>query len=97
MGFACEIVNFLCINRLSCLALCFDLIKKSAALYESLPSFHEIMYPVKILLTQHVPVNEYPEKLQVCISQDLNNQYVCFINKFWGLHLCVNQEPKCKH
>ncbi|XP_005148574.2 nucleolar protein 14 [Melopsittacus undulatus] len=50
--------------RLSCLALCFDLIKKCTALYESLPSFHEIMHPVRILLTQHVPVNEYPEKLQ---------------------------------
>ncbi|NXH16719.1 NOP14 protein, partial [Bucco capensis] len=50
--------------RLSCLALCFDLIKKSAALYESLPSFHEIMHPVRILLTQHVPVNEYPEQMQ---------------------------------
>ncbi|XP_051654301.1 nucleolar protein 14 [Manacus candei] len=50
--------------RLSCLALCFDLIKKCAALYESLPSFHEIMHPVRILLTQHVPMNEYPEKMQ---------------------------------
>uniref|UniRef100_A0A8D2PME4 NOP14 nucleolar protein n=1 Tax=Zosterops lateralis melanops TaxID=1220523 RepID=A0A8D2PME4_ZOSLA len=51
-------------TRLSCLALCFDLIKKCAALYESLPSFHEIMHPIRILLTQHVPVNEYPEKMQ---------------------------------
>ncbi|NWV76033.1 NOP14 protein, partial [Dasyornis broadbenti] len=50
--------------RLSCLALCCDLIKKCAALYESLPSFHEIMHPVRILLTKHVPVNEYPEKMQ---------------------------------
>ncbi|XP_063192164.1 nucleolar protein 14 [Chroicocephalus ridibundus] len=50
--------------RLSCLALCFDLIKKCAALYESLPSFHEIMHPVRTLLTQHVPVNEYPEQMQ---------------------------------
>ncbi|KAM6401648.1 nucleolar protein 14 [Pluvialis apricaria] len=50
--------------RLSCLALCFDLIKKCATLYESLPSFHEIMHPVKIVLTQHVPVNEYPEQMQ---------------------------------
>uniref|UniRef100_A0A8C0BVG8 NOP14 nucleolar protein n=1 Tax=Buteo japonicus TaxID=224669 RepID=A0A8C0BVG8_9AVES len=40
--------------RLSCLALCFDLIKKCASLYESLPSFHEIMHPVRILLAQHV-------------------------------------------
>ncbi|NXQ63016.1 NOP14 protein, partial [Anthoscopus minutus] len=51
-------------TRLSCLALCFDLIKKCAALYEPLPSFHEIMHPIRILLTQHVPVNEYPEKMQ---------------------------------
>ncbi|XP_009908384.1 nucleolar protein 14 [Dryobates pubescens] len=50
--------------RLSCLALCFDLIKKCAALYESLPSFHEIMHPVRILLTQHLPVNDYPEQMQ---------------------------------
>uniref|UniRef100_A0A663LPB6 NOP14 nucleolar protein n=1 Tax=Athene cunicularia TaxID=194338 RepID=A0A663LPB6_ATHCN len=50
--------------RLSCLAMCFDLIKKCAVLYESLPSFHEIMHPVRILLTQHVLVNEYPEKMQ---------------------------------
>ncbi|NXO81553.1 NOP14 protein, partial [Sitta europaea] len=50
-------------TRLSCLALCFDLIKKCAALYESLPSFHEIMHPVRILLTQCVPVNDYPEKM----------------------------------
>ncbi|KAM6361601.1 nucleolar protein 14 isoform 2-T2 [Alca torda] len=50
--------------RLSCLALCFDLIKKCAALYESLPSFHEVMHPVRTLLTQHVPVNEYPEQMQ---------------------------------
>ncbi|NXH73973.1 NOP14 protein, partial [Hydrobates tethys] len=50
--------------RLSCLALCFDLIKKCAALYESLPSFHEIMRPVRILLTQHLPVNEHPEQMQ---------------------------------
>ncbi|XP_074760508.1 nucleolar protein 14 [Athene noctua] len=50
--------------RLSCLAMCFDLIKKCAVLYESLPSFHEVMHPVRILLTQHVLVNEYPEKMQ---------------------------------
>ncbi|NXN33045.1 NOP14 protein, partial [Nycticryphes semicollaris] len=50
--------------RLSCLALCFDLIKKCAVLYESLPSFHEIMHPVRILLTQCAPVKEYPAQMQ---------------------------------
>ncbi|NXC42691.1 NOP14 protein, partial [Penelope pileata] len=50
--------------RLSCLALCFDLIKRCAVLYESLPSFHEIMRPIRVLLAQHVSVNEYPEQMQ---------------------------------
>ncbi|NWW53218.1 NOP14 protein, partial [Pedionomus torquatus] len=50
--------------RLSCLALCFDLIKKCAVLYESLPSFHEIMHPIRILLKQHIPVKEYPAQMQ---------------------------------
>uniref|UniRef100_A0A8B9IWH4 NOP14 nucleolar protein n=1 Tax=Amazona collaria TaxID=241587 RepID=A0A8B9IWH4_9PSIT len=45
--------------RLSCLALCFDLIKKCTALYESLPSFHEIMHPVRIVLTQHLLKSEF--------------------------------------
>ncbi|XP_008946378.1 PREDICTED: nucleolar protein 14 [Merops nubicus] len=50
--------------RLSCLALCFDLIKKCAVLYEPLSSFHEIMHPIRVVLTQHMPVDEYPEKMQ---------------------------------
>ncbi|NWJ09414.1 NOP14 protein, partial [Crypturellus undulatus] len=57
--------------RLSCLALCFDLIKKCAALYESLPSFHEIMHSVRILLTQHLPVSQYPEQMQECYNSAL--------------------------
>ncbi|CAM5141856.1 unnamed protein product [Natator depressus] len=50
--------------RLSCLAVCLDLIKKCAALYESLSSFHEIMQPIRALLTEHIPVSEYPKQLQ---------------------------------
>ncbi|XP_015718376.1 nucleolar protein 14 [Coturnix japonica] len=50
--------------RLSCLALCFDLIKRCAALYEFLPSFYEIMHPIRTVLTQCVPVSEYPEQMQ---------------------------------
>ncbi|XP_038255131.1 nucleolar protein 14 isoform X1 [Dermochelys coriacea] len=50
--------------RLSCLAVCLDLIKKCAALYESLSSFHEIMQPIRALLSEHLPVSEYPKQLQ---------------------------------
>ncbi|KFO93083.1 Nucleolar protein 14, partial [Buceros rhinoceros silvestris] len=67
--------------RLSCLALCFDLIKKCVALYESLPSFREIMHPVRVLLTQHVPVNEYPEKMQEWYHsalKEIDNKAKCY-------------------
>ncbi|NXN96957.1 NOP14 protein, partial [Rhinopomastus cyanomelas] len=67
--------------RLSCLALCFDLIKRCAAVYESSPSFHEIMYPVRILLTHHIPVNEYPEKMQECYHnalKEIENKTKCY-------------------
>ncbi|XP_042726645.1 nucleolar protein 14 [Lagopus leucura] len=50
--------------RLSCLALCLDLVKRCAVLYEFLPSFHEIMHPIRVLLTQHVSANECPEQMQ---------------------------------
>lgn len=50
--------------RLSCLAVCLDLIKKCASLYGSLSSFHEIMLPIRVLLTEHIPVSEYPKQLQ---------------------------------
>ncbi|XP_019382018.1 PREDICTED: nucleolar protein 14 [Gavialis gangeticus] len=50
--------------RLSCLALCLDLIKRCGALYGSLSSFHEIVHPIRVLLTEHIPVSDYPKQLQ---------------------------------
>ncbi|XP_060634009.2 nucleolar protein 14 [Anolis sagrei] len=50
--------------RLSCLSLCLDLIKRCTALYGSLPSFHEIVQPIEILLSGHIPVKQYPKLLQ---------------------------------
>ncbi|NXG55294.1 NOP14 protein, partial [Hemiprocne comata] len=78
-------------TRLSCLAFCFDLIKKSAALYESLPSFHEIMHPIRILLTQYVPVNEYPEKMKEWYHsavQELENKV-----KHYTPMVCEKKKP----
>uniref|UniRef100_A0A8D0HBP7 NOP14 nucleolar protein n=1 Tax=Sphenodon punctatus TaxID=8508 RepID=A0A8D0HBP7_SPHPU len=51
--------------KLSCIALCFDLIKRCAALYGLLPSFHEIMQPIRGVLTEHLPVSRYPKHLQL--------------------------------
>ncbi|XP_042325325.1 nucleolar protein 14 [Sceloporus undulatus] len=50
--------------RLSCIALCLDLIKRCVALYGSLPSFHEIVQPIKMLLNTDMPVMQYPKLLK---------------------------------
>ncbi|XP_061440677.1 nucleolar protein 14 [Rhineura floridana] len=63
--------------RLSCLDLCLDLVKRCAVLYGSLPSFNEIMQPIHILLSAHLPVTGYPTYLQeLCDSvlKQLKNQ-----------------------
>lgn len=90
----CYIIFY--INRLSCLALCFDLIKRCAVLYESLPSFYEIMHPIRVLLTQRVSVSEYPEQMQVCVPPVWNNWYGCLVNKFCDLHLFCSWKKKKK-
>ncbi|XP_059500878.1 nucleolar protein 14 [Stegostoma tigrinum] len=50
--------------KLSCIALCLNLCKRCASLYRSLPSFREIVNPLEILLTSHLPVSDYPAQLQ---------------------------------
>ncbi|XP_060102129.1 nucleolar protein 14 [Heteronotia binoei] len=50
--------------RLSCIDQCLDLVKRCAILYGSLPSFQEIMKPIQIVLSQHMPVSGYPAQLQ---------------------------------
>ncbi|XP_029447903.1 LOW QUALITY PROTEIN: nucleolar protein 14 [Rhinatrema bivittatum] len=57
--------------RLSCLATCLDLVKRSIALYGLLPAFKEIMHPVRILLTDHLPIMEYPNQLQELVKNVL--------------------------
>ncbi|KAH0616333.1 hypothetical protein JD844_027369 [Phrynosoma platyrhinos] len=50
--------------RLSCVALCLDMIKRCVFLYGSLPSFHEIVQPIQMLLSTDMPVMQYPKLLQ---------------------------------
>ncbi|KAG8453431.1 hypothetical protein GDO86_000163 [Hymenochirus boettgeri] len=59
-GNKAEISHF----KLTCLALCLDLVKRCVDIYKPLPSFREIMNPIATLLTKHFPVNEYPQKIQ---------------------------------
>ncbi|GCC20921.1 nucleolar protein 14 [Chiloscyllium punctatum] len=55
-----QTVNF----KFSCIALCLNLCKRCASLYRSLPSFREIINPLEMLLTSHLPVSDYPAQLQ---------------------------------
>eukprot|EP00062_Callorhinchus_milii_P019462 gi/632974040/ref/XP_007903452.1/ PREDICTED: nucleolar protein 14 [Callorhinchus milii] len=50
--------------RLSFVAQCLDLCKRCASLYKSLSTFHQIIHPVKTLLTKYLCVNDYPTQLQ---------------------------------
>ncbi|XP_068926829.1 nucleolar protein 14 [Petaurus breviceps papuanus] len=63
--------------RLSCVSVCLNLIKRCLAMYSTLPSLPEIMTPISILLTEHVPECGYPGELQeLCqsILQEMENQ-----------------------
>ncbi|XP_043918855.1 nucleolar protein 14 isoform X1 [Protopterus annectens] len=55
---------------LSCVALSLDLIKRCIVLYGSLPAFHEIMQPIRTLISQHLPMDQFPQQLQK-LSQDV--------------------------
>ncbi|XP_051819881.1 nucleolar protein 14 [Antechinus flavipes] len=63
--------------RLSCVSVCLNLIKRCLTMYSTLPSFPEIMKPIRVLLTEHVPEYGYPRELQeLCqsILQEMENQ-----------------------
>ncbi|XP_019408854.1 PREDICTED: nucleolar protein 14 [Crocodylus porosus] len=77
--------------RLSCLALCLDLIKRCGALYGSLSSFHEIVHPIRVLLTEHIPVSDYPKQLQELhqnVLKELENK-----EKHYNPLVCEKKKP----
>ncbi|XP_053560171.1 nucleolar protein 14 [Bombina bombina] len=50
--------------KLTCVAVCLDLVRRCVDIYRSLPPFQEIMSPIKVLLCDHLPHSEYPAQLQ---------------------------------
>lgn len=52
-------------RRLSCLAVCLALVKRCALMYGTLPAFHDIMKPLRTLLTLHLADSSHPHELQV--------------------------------
>ncbi|XP_025025112.1 nucleolar protein 14 [Python bivittatus] len=64
--------------RLSCVALCLDLVKRCAVLYRELPSFHEITDPIRMLLSSFIPRSvKYPVQLQELYDTVLEKLDVC--------------------
>ncbi|XP_061047879.1 nucleolar protein 14 [Eubalaena glacialis] len=51
-------------TRLSCLAACLALVRRCVTAYGTLPSFHDIVRPLRALLTQHLAARSCPPELQ---------------------------------
>ncbi|XP_078071316.1 nucleolar protein 14 [Mustelus asterias] len=67
--------------RFSCIALCFHLCKRCSSLYRSLPAFQEIICPLEIILTSHLPVNDYPAQLQELyheVLREMQDRLTCY-------------------
>ncbi|XP_053333733.1 nucleolar protein 14 [Clarias gariepinus] len=50
--------------RLSVLYTCLDLVKRCTVLYQQLPAYQDIFQPIRVLLSKHLPVTDYPSALQ---------------------------------
>ncbi|ELK06562.1 Nucleolar protein 14 [Pteropus alecto] len=59
--------------RLSCLAVCLALVKRCVLMYSGLPSFHDIVRPLRALLTEHLASCSHPRELQELIRGTLTD------------------------
>ncbi|XP_069832494.1 nucleolar protein 14 [Dendropsophus ebraccatus] len=50
--------------KLTCIAVCLDLIKRCLDYYSTLPAFREIFSPIEKIIREHLPQNTFPEKIQ---------------------------------
>ncbi|XP_073503624.1 nucleolar protein 14 [Phyllobates terribilis] len=50
--------------KLTCIAVCLDLIQRCLDNYGTLPAFQEIFSPIEKVIREHLPRNTYPEKIQ---------------------------------
>ncbi|KAM4709591.1 nucleolar protein 14 [Discoglossus pictus] len=50
--------------KLTCVAVCLDLVRRCVDMYGPLPAFQEIMHPLTVLLREHFPASEYPQQMQ---------------------------------
>ncbi|XP_007471693.1 PREDICTED: nucleolar protein 14 [Lipotes vexillifer] len=51
-------------TRLSCLAVCLALVQRCVTAYGALPSFHDIVQPLRALLMEHLSARSCPPELQ---------------------------------
>lgn len=45
--------------------MCLALVKRCVLVYSGLPSFHDIVRPLRALLTEHLAIRSHPRELQV--------------------------------
>ncbi|KAM4810152.1 nucleolar protein 14 [Rhinophrynus dorsalis] len=78
--------------KLTCVAVCLDLVRRCVDIYGSLPSFREIMCPITTLLRDHLPTNNYPQQLQD-LQKDLLTEIERHGNKLYKPLMFEKQMP----
>lgn len=58
-------LHALSLYRLTCIAVCLDLVKRCVDHYATSPAFQEIFSPIEKIIREHLPQNTYPEQIQV--------------------------------
>ncbi|XP_075713487.1 nucleolar protein 14 [Rhinoderma darwinii] len=60
--------------KLTCIAVCLDIVKRCVDNYSSLPTFQEIFHSIGKVICEYLPQSRYPEKIQdLCnnITEDI--------------------------
>ncbi|CAH2299683.1 nucleolar 14 [Pelobates cultripes] len=88
LGNKTETIHF----KLNCVAVCLDLLQKCVKMYGPLPAFREIIQPIALLLREHLPIADYPEKLQA-LHSDILKEIETYTKKLYTPLVFEKQAP----
>ncbi|XP_059962702.1 nucleolar protein 14 [Mesoplodon densirostris] len=78
-------------TRLSCLAVCLALVQRCVTAYGALPSFHDIVQPLRALLMEHLAARSCPPELQE-LSRSILTEMEKQPKQYWPL-VCEKSKP----
>ncbi|CAN2388439.1 snoRNA binding [Pristimantis euphronides] len=59
--------------KLTCIAVCLDLVQRCVDIYSTLPAFQETFSSIEKIIREHLPRSTYPEKIQDTCNNILEN------------------------